>query len=148
MGFLFSHGFTETNFLSSSIEIKLPTNYITRIDSYLVGLTSFSFDSTNAISFSSELDDTFVLKLGPIYSSTINLIGFQYLIIAYGACSDCIGYPIVFQGECVKECPFGYVIRGMECVAVNCPDNASWNGINCMCNPGYYNLKNKCISCP
>jgi hypothetical protein len=126
----------------------MPSNYITRIDSFLVGLSSFSFDTTSAISFTSSMNNSFILKLGPIYSNKINHIAFQYLILAYGACSDCIGFPIAFQGECVSECPKDYVIEGMGCIKVNCPANASWDGAYCRCNAGFFNLKGTCISCP
>jgi hypothetical protein len=148
VGFLYSEGFIEQNFLSAIIKIEIPTNSIKSFDSYLVGLSSFSFDATNTISFTSDIDNNFVLQIGPIYSSSINYIGFHYLIIAHGICSECIGYPIFFNNTCLSGCPFGTVIRGGECVKVTCPSNSSWDGTNCFCDKGFNNFKSNCIKCP
>lgn len=148
VGFLFSEGFIEQNFLSAIIKIEVPSNSIKSFESYLVGLSSFSFDATNAITFTSTLENTFVLQIGPIYASTINYIGFHYLIIARGICSDCVGYPIFYNNSCRDVCPFGTVVRGAECVGVSCPSHSTWDGVNCFCDAGYNNFKGDCIICP
>jgi len=76
VGFLFSEGFIEQNFLSAIVKIEVPSNSITSFEDYVVGLSSFDFDSTNTISFTSTLNNSFVLQIGPIYTSSINYIGF------------------------------------------------------------------------
>lgn len=147
VGFLFSEGYIQQNFLSATFSINIPKNAIKSIESYLVGISSFSFDATNAISFTSSLD-SFQLQIGPIYTNTINTIGFHYLLIAKGVCSDCVGHPILSNGTCVAVCPKNTVVRGAECVDVYCPEYSTFDGKNCFCDAGYHNFKEICISCP
>ena len=65
-------------------------------------------------------------------------------------CNKCISPFILYNEECLKECPIGYYSNGYECSS--CKDNCDSCDDNIVCNKcseGYYLFNNNCLkSCP
>lgn len=146
VSFLFILNTIEQNFLNVQHTTTIDKRNLASIEHYLVGVSSFAFDAANVISFTSDLDN-FTLKISPILSNQINYVSFHYLIIARGPCSDCVGYPILYNGSCWASCPFGTVLRGLGCEQVRCPPNSEWDGSNCYCKTGFHPWNQSCIIC-
>ena len=90
---------------------------------FIVGSGKFLLSATlinNAFSFTT--------------ATTFSYLSFSYLFISIPACSQCQGYPIAYNGQCIAQCPQGTFLQNGICVASTptCPSGTYWNGTACV----------------
>jgi len=59
-------------------------------------------------------------------NSNYRYLSYNYIFILGSSCSDCKGYPIYFENNCVAYCPTTANFNGKTCVT--CIASQRWNG--------------------
>lgn len=80
----------------------------------------------------------------------IHYLSFEYLFFLGSECSDCLNYPLIFNGTCRQFCPDGYHATG-ENVCIDCGEGYYWNGTSCIkeCPQGQFlNTQTNECNCP
>ena len=120
------------------------------------GLSGISFNSNNALGFTTSLNPSSLTYT--ISSGSLNYASSNYIILVIQSqtntgCGSCQGYPYAYNSVCVSQCPSGtYPGNGVcsntpttpvnLCAAV---PNSSFNGTYCICNQGYTQQGNACV---
>lgn len=164
-GVLYADGIIDQNFVTSKTEIHIPRHGISELRTYIVGINSFHASTSQPVSISSAIDETFTLVIGPIDRQEIDFVSVSYLILSIIDCGSCAGYPVLYKGICKLECPFGYVEKNGKCVPIDCSEGFelgpegecvpeceanqeySTEISRCICIDGYYPIAGVCTQC-
>lgn len=76
-----------------------------------MGFIGFFVEVNAPISLFTGMNRLFYLEIGPEQEGCyVNHLTIGYLILSvYEGCGACEGYDYLYDGECLKECPTGYL---------------------------------------
>lgn len=82
-------------------------------------------------------------------NSNYRYLSFNYFFVLGGSCTQCKGYPIFYEKNCVAYCPTGSNYNGQTCIT--CVTAQKWNGTECVdrCDSGkIWNVTSQSCTCP
>jgi hypothetical protein len=86
---LYADGSIDQNFVVSTTNVTIPRHGINELRTYIVGINSFVTTTTQPISISAAIDETFSLVIGPIDRTQIDFVSVSYLILSIVDCGSC-----------------------------------------------------------
>jgi hypothetical protein len=131
--------------VQSSVSQQITSSGFSAFRYIFYGLAGFILNQNYLPKISTSIDANLSLTINA-YTGLYSYINLQYVVFAWSPCSNCAGYPFVYNGQCYPSCPTGTLVVGNNCV--QCPTNSyASNGV-CVCSQGYYNISGVCCTCP
>lgn len=138
-------GYLEKFGIQGSTTQAIPPNGITSFKYLLYGLAGFIINQNYQPKICITVDNTLNLNVNG-FNSIIAYVNVQFAVFGWNPCGSCLGYPLIYNGQCFSTCPAGTVPVNNGCV--QCPINSMPSNGRCVCNQGYYNITGICTSCP